>query len=89
MPDERDERHEELIRLNDIGQPKAVRVTFTVTVEMTDQQCDAYSHDHGVDFVSIEVRGRFAQEAPEALRSIPWVRDYTRVRISDSKIEKG
>lgn len=84
-----DKEQEDLIRLYDAGQPKAVRVSFTVTVEMTHQQRDGYAAAHGVDFVDLEVRGRFPQEAPEALRSIPWVRDFARVRVSDPKIEKG
>jgi hypothetical protein len=84
-----DRQHEELIRLQDIGQPKVVRVSFTVTVEMTGQQRDAYSHDHGQEFVSLEVKNRFPGDAREALRSIPWVREYARVNVSDPKIEKG
>ena len=80
---------DDLIRLYDAGQPKVVRVSFTVTVEMTDQQRDAYAAAHGVDFVDIEVKARFKQDAPEALRSIPWVREYARVRVTDPKIEKG
>lgn len=88
-PDESNRQHEEQIRLHDIGQPKVLRVTFTVSVEMTDQQRDGYSSAHGVDFVSLEVRARFPREATEALKEIPWVRDYARVRISDPKIEKG
>lgn len=82
-------QQEQLIRANDAGQPEEVQVTFTVTVAMTAQQRDAYEADHGVGFVSAEVEGRFAQEAPEALRSIPWVGKYARVRVGGSKIEKG
>jgi hypothetical protein len=84
-----DRQHEEMIRLQDVGQPKVVRVSFTVTVEMTGQQCDAYSHDHGVGFVSLEVKARFPGDAREALSGIPWVREYARVTVSDPKIEKG
>jgi hypothetical protein len=84
-----DSEQEELIRLYDAGQPKAVRVSFTVTIEMTRQQRDGYAAAHGADFVDLEVKGRFPQEAPEALRSIPWVRDFARVKITNPKIEKG
>ncbi len=87
--DDDSRRHEEMIRMNDIGQPKVVRVTFTVTVEMTSQQRDAYSADHGTGFVSAEVKGRLPGDAAEALRAIPWVREYARVRVADPKIEKG
>lgn len=80
---------EDLIRMYDAGQPKVIRVSFTVTVEMTAQQRDGYAAAHGVDFVELEVKGRFPQEAPEVLRSIPWVRDFARVKVTDPKIEKG
>lgn len=84
-----DKQQDELIRMYDAGQPKVIQVSFTVTIEMTDVQRVDYSAAHGVGFVALEVENRFPQEAAEALRSIPWVRDFARVRISGPKIERG
>jgi len=84
-----DKQQDDLIRLYDAGQPKVIRVSFTVAVEMTGQQRDGYATAHGVDFVELEVKDRFPREAADALRSIPWVRDFARVRVTDSKTEKG
>lgn len=76
-----DKQQRDMIRMMDAGQPKAVTVSFSVTLTMTHRQRDAYAADHGVDFVEIEAEARFRQDAPAVLRSIPWVAEYARVRV--------
>jgi hypothetical protein len=84
-----DKQQDDLIRLYDVGQPKVIRVSFTVTVEMTGQQRDGYADAHGVDFVELEVKDRFPLEVGAALRLIPWVRDFARVRVATDAPEAG
>ena len=69
-------------------QQPAVKVTFTVTVEMTPEQRDGYAAEYGVGFVALDARGRVRGEVAEALQAVPWLREFTTVEISEPKVKE-
>lgn len=50
-----------------------VKVTFTVTIEMTGAQRAAYSDRYGVGFVETEIAGRGRQTVTNALEDADWL----------------
>ena len=60
----------------------AVAVALTITVTMTPQQREAYADAYGTGFVELEIAARSPAEFAEAIRQIPWVRDYAAISVS-------
>ncbi len=53
----------------------AVKVSVTVTMEMTQKQRDAYAQHFGAGFVEMEILNRLRPEMEVALRNgTPWLR---------------
>lgn len=59
-----------------------VKVTFTVTVEMTGAQRAAYSNRYGVGFVETEIAGRSRQTVANALEDADWLDRQGTFRVS-------
>ena len=57
-----------------------VKVTMTVTVEMTKAQRDAYALQAGTEFVGMEIANRLRPEMREACLERPWLRWFRNPR---------
>ena len=62
-------------------QDPALAVAFTVTVTMTPDQREAYADARGTAFVELEIATRSPSEFADAIRAIPWVREYATVSV--------
>lgn len=58
-----------------------VKVSFTVTIEMTEAQRAAYAERYGVGFVGIEVANRARQAAANALDGAPWMQGFATFKV--------
>ena len=71
----------------------AVKVTFTVAVEMTQAQRDKYSRGFGVEGVGLEVANRVRPAIDEAIHSsegwLRWMSGNATFVISEPKAEGG
>lgn len=71
-------------------QPPAVKVTFTVTVEMTEVQRDGYANEYGVGFVGLDVKGRVRGDVSGALAgAVPWMDEFATVTLSEPKLKEA
>ena len=59
----------------------ALAVAFTVTVTMTPDQREAYADARGTGLVELEIATRSPSEFADAIRGIPWVREYATVSV--------
>ena len=62
-------------------QDPALAVAFTVTVTMTPDQREAYADARGTGLVELEIATRSPSEFADAIRAIPWVREYATVSV--------
>ena len=62
----------------------ALAVAFTVTVTMTPDQREAYADARGTGLVELEIATRSPSEFADAIRAIPWVREYATVSVAAS-----
>lgn len=67
----------------------AVKVTVSVTVEMSEAQRDRYADEFGVGLVAPDVKGRIGNDITGALGAVYWLGEFATVTVSTPVLRKG